>query len=153
MPRNPHNAYMESRILSADPTELVCLLYQAAVSEVRSARRHLQEKDIRARSAAITKAHDILSELATVLDHRRGGEIAQNLARLYDYMMRRLIEANFKQIDEPLADVLGLLTTLKEGWDGIKRQTDQAPPAESMTRDAWTQAARDETGTPQAWSF
>jgi flagellar protein FliS len=149
MPHTPHNAYLESRILSADPMELICLMYQGAISEVREARRHLKEKNIRARSNSITKVHNILSELTTVLDHKRGGQFANNLARLYDYMMRRLTEANFKQIDEPLAEVLGLLGTLKEGWDGIKQQTKPMPVG-----NAWARAAtQDAPDTPQAWSF
>src|ERR1700684_826651 len=113
MSSNAHNAYLESRILSAEPVELICLLYQGAISEVREARRHLQEKNIRARSKSITKVHDILSELTTVLDHKQGGQIAQNLAQLYDNIMRRFPEANFRQTEEPLAETLGLLTTLK----------------------------------------
>jgi len=149
MPSNAHNAYLESRILSADPMELVCLMYQAAVSEVREARRHLQEKNIRGRSNSITKVQNILSELTTVLDHQRGGQFSKNLAQLYDYMMRRLTEANFKQVDEPLAEVLGLLATLKEGWDGIKQTKPTAPAG-----NAWSQAAaQDSPAQAQAWSF
>jgi len=151
MPRNAHNAYLESRILSAEPVELICLLYQGAISEVREARRHLQEKNIRARSKSISKVHDILSELATVLDHKQGGEIAKNLAQLYDYMMRRIIEANFKQIDGPLVEVLGLLATLKEGWDGVQQQ--QTRPTQP-SGNAWAQAAtQDASSGSQAWSF
>jgi len=151
MPSNPHNAYLESRILSADPVELTCLLYQGAISELREGRRHLQDKDIRARSKSITKVHDILSELTTVLDQKRGGEIATNLAQLYDYMMRRITEANFKQIDEPLAETLGLLTTLKEGWEGVRQQ--QIKPA-APAGNAWAQATTpDAVGTSQSWSF
>jgi flagellar protein FliS len=151
MPSNAHNAYLESRILSAEPVELICLLYQGAISEVREARRHLQDKNIRARSKSITKVHDILSELTTILDHQQGGQIAKNLAQLYDYMMRRITEANFRQIDEPLAEMLGLLTTLKEGWDGV--QQEQARPA-APSGNAWAQAAtQDVSGGSQAWSF
>jgi flagellar protein FliS len=150
MRRNAHNAYLESRILSADPMELVSLLYQAAISEVREARRHLQAKNIRARSKCITKAHDILVELTIALDRKRGGQIAENLRQLYDYMMRRITEANFKQIDEPLAETLGLLTTLQEGWDGARRQIQPPKPSPS----AWAQAAtQDALTTSQAWNF
>jgi len=151
MPRNAHNAYLESRILSADPMELISLLYQGAISQVREARRHLQAKDIRARSKSISKAHDILAELTIALDRNRGGRIADNLARLSDYMMRRITEANFKQIDEPLAETVGLLNTLQEGWDGARQQ--QAKPA-APAGNAWAQAAtQDALGTSQAWNF
>jgi flagellar secretion chaperone FliS len=150
MPRNAHDAYLESRILSADPMELVSLLYQTAISELREARRHLRAKDIRARSKCITKAHNILTELTIALDRNRGGQIAENLRRLYDYMMRRITEANFKQIDEPLAETLRLLTTLQEGWDGARQQI---KPAAALGN-AWAQpATQDTSGASQAWSF
>jgi flagellar protein FliS len=150
MPRNPHDAYLESRILSADPAELIRVLYQAAISEVREARRHLQANDIRGRSKSISKAHDILAELMISLDHGRGGEIAQRLGQLYDYLMRRITDANFRQVDEPLAETLGLLTTLLEGWEGVVHQSKPAAPAGN----AWAQSAtQDAVGTSQAWSF
>ena len=69
-------------------------------------------------------------ELATSLDHERGGEISQRLALLYDYIQRRLLEANLQQSDAPLAEVLGLLSTLSEAWAGVRKAQD-APVAES----------------------
>ena len=113
-----HDAYLESRVLTADPIELVNLLYQACTQAVREARRHLAEGRIAERSREINQACAILIELATALDHERGGEISQRLALLYDYMQRRLLEANMRQSDAPLADVLGLLSTLSEAWGG-----------------------------------
>ncbi len=143
-----HNAYLESRILSADPMELVRLMYQAAVAEVRAARLYLENRDIRSRSNAITKACTILTELVVSLDRKAGGEYAERLADLYGYMMRRLTEANFQQRDEPLAEVLGLLTDLLEGWEGAQRQlgvaSNERPivPAEAApVPAAWAQTA------------
>jgi len=114
--QNAHDAYLESRILSAHPVELVHLLYQACTASVREARVHLENRDIAARCRSVSKAHAILTELASSLDHERGGDLSRRLARLYDYMQRKLIEANFEQSDAPLAEVLGLLTTLSEAW-------------------------------------
>lgn len=113
----PQDAYLESKILSADPVELIRLLYQAAIEAVGHARRHLAEGDVAARSRQISKAHAILTELALSLDHEAGGSISRNLAELYDYMQRRLLDAHVRQADEPLAEVAGLLTTLLEGWN------------------------------------
>ncbi len=127
---NGHDAYLESRVLSADPIELVNLLYQGGMQAVREARLHLAEGRIAERSREITKACHIVIELAVSLDHERGGEISRRLALLYDYMHRRLLEANMRQTDEPLADVLGLLTTLAEGWEGV-RAAEAKPVAES----------------------
>ena len=60
------------------------------------------------------------------LDLTAPNEIAGRLAALYDYMQKRLLEANFKQIDAPLGEVLGLLTTLSEGWAGIQQAAPEA---------------------------
>ncbi|HWC98004.1 MAG TPA: flagellar export chaperone FliS [Candidatus Sulfopaludibacter sp.] len=133
--QNAHDAYLESRITSADPLELVKLLYQACTGSVREARRYLTQGEIAERSRSITKAHEILVELTSSLDHSRGGDLSRRLAELYDYMQRKLLEANLQQTDGPLAEILGLLCTLSEAWDGISSQNS---PAE-CSNNAWSQ--------------
>ena len=147
--QNAHDAYLESRIESADPLQLVTLLYQGAVTSVREARSHLAGAGIAARSRAITKAHAILVELTASLNHEAGGDLSRRLAQLYDYMMRRLLEANFKQIDEPLAEVLGLLTTLGEAWERIQEQASPTEPASNP----WSQPPAPEPSQAYGWSL
>jgi flagellar protein FliS len=147
---NGHDAYLESRILAADPVELVNLMYQACRQCVRDAREHLVAGRIGERSRAISRACEILIELAGSLDHTRGGEISNRLAQLYDYMQRCLLDANMRQSDEPLAEVLGLLNTLGEAWEGIKAPAKPAPPAESP----WAQPHQTaNAGAVHAWNF
>ena len=112
-------AYLEDKINSASPIELVQLLYDGAIRFVRDAREYLETGDIARRSAAIGKAMAILGELTASLDHAKGGEISRNLLELYAYMQNRLLDANLHQTDGPLAETLGLLTTLAEAWHGI----------------------------------
>jgi len=150
--QNAQDAYLESRIESADPIELVRLLYQGAMVSVREARTHLSDGNIAARSRAIAKAHSILTELVASLDHSRGGELSLRLGELYDYMQRRLLEANFRQIDEPLAEVLGLLATMGEAWEGIQEQAEPAEPPQNP----WANAIAPEPAAPYApggWSL
>jgi flagellar secretion chaperone FliS len=150
--QNAQDAYLESRVLSADPLELVHLLYEAAIESVRDARRHLAAGEIAGRSRAITKAFHILQELMSSLDRERGGEISARLAGLYDYMQKRLLEANFQQADGPLTEVLGLLATLAEAWREVKQQSQPAAPVESP----WNQAPPMEQATTyssSAWSL
>jgi flagellar protein FliS len=144
-----HDAYLESRVLTADPIELVNLLYQACTQAVREARHHLAEGRIAERSREINKACEIVIELAAALDHERGGEISQRLALLYDYMQQRLLEANMQQSDAPLADVLGLLSTLSEAWAGVRK-----PEETPVVKSPWSQPVAQEAGySLQGWSL
>jgi flagellar protein FliS len=151
-----HDAYLESRVLAADPVELVSLLYQACTQAVREARCYLAAGQIAERSREINKACAIVIELATSLDHDRGGQISQRLALLYDYMERRLLQANMQQSDAPLADVLGLLTTLSEAWAGVRQPEEkpavQSSPSPSPAESRWTQSATESPTSQSAWS-
>lgn len=150
--QNARDIYLEDQILSADPVELVHLLYQASATAVEDARRHLAERDIRARARSISKACDILMELATSLDRERGGEMAERLAQLYGYMHTRLVDANTQQNEEGLIEVGRLLTTLQEGWEGVRQQ--RRRPVESAG--SWMPAATPELEMAHAsgsWSF
>jgi flagellar protein FliS len=120
MASSAHDAYLESKILTADPIELTRVLYRTALDSVREARQHLAQGDIAARSQAVSRAVEILSELNGCLNHEIGGEVSQNLARLYDYLQRRLLQANFEQAEAPLVEVVGLLSTLLEAWQQVK---------------------------------
>jgi flagellar secretion chaperone FliS len=113
---NARDIYLESRVLSADPVELVQILYEAAIGAVERARGHLKNGDIAARSREISQAQVVLIELASSLNRDAEPGLAQNLVELYDYMTRRLIEANFRQEEPPLTEVSKLLATLLEGW-------------------------------------
>jgi flagellar protein FliS len=149
MLRTVHDIYVESRVESAGPLELIRLLYQGATGAVREARQHLASGDIAARSRAISKALDILLELTVSLDRSRGGQIAIRLAQLYDYMRRRLIDANATQTDEPLAEVLGLLDTLGEAWEKLEEPAREFEAAAGP----WTQTAGVGLETGRAWSL
>ena len=157
---NANAAYLESRLYSGDPVELIRILYEAAIAAVEDA-RHLAAKAIAERSRAINKAGGILAELICSLDRERGGEIAERLGALYGYMHSRLIEANHLQADEPLADVLGLLKTLEEAWQGAKAAPADVPrdapkaaeprPPEPFDDYAAPAYGTGSYGTPGAW--
>jgi flagellar protein FliS len=149
MSHSPQDAYLESRVLSADPLELVCMLYQGAIGAVQDARRHLADGKIDARSRSISRACDILMELHSALDHSRGGEIAGRLAALYAYMHGKLLEANCQQVDPPLGEVLSLLATLAEAWSGASKP---APPPVSAGN-PWEQPQEAAARAPGGWSL
>jgi flagellar secretion chaperone FliS len=119
MRSNPYQVYIDDEVLTADSVRLIQMLYRGAVEAIAYARDKLARNDVRARSGAITKAINILTELSSSLNHTRGGEISANLAQLYDYVQRKLIEANYTQTDSPLAEAIRLLESLEEAWQKV----------------------------------
>jgi flagellar protein FliS len=108
--------YFENQVTTATPEQLMVMLYNGAIRFIGEAEQAMVEKKIAYRGSRIGKAMAILSELSATLDHEVGGEIADNLARLYDYMLRTLLQANLKDDAEKLAEVKGLLVGLRDTW-------------------------------------
>lgn len=113
------SSYLETRILSATPLELVAILYENALEAVRDARHYLAAGDIRQRGRAVGRAQEIVAELSSSLDHNAGGELSARLAALYDFIQQNLIDANFRQDEEGLKTAESLLATLQEAWTAI----------------------------------
>jgi|SRR5579864_272170 len=116
MPCNPYAAQLDVSILTAEPIELVRILYRTALDSVSAARAHLAAGEIKERSQALSKAVSIIHELALSLNPEVEPKLAGTLAELYDYMQRRLLAANFEQSDAPLAEVMSLLETMTDAW-------------------------------------
>jgi flagellar protein FliS len=108
---------LECQVMSASPVGLIQMLCHGALDSVKEARAYLRTGEIAMRSSKISKVHAILTELSVSLDRAKGGEIAAQLGDLYAYMQMRLVEANFRQADEPLAETERLLGTLTDAWD------------------------------------
>ena len=147
-------SYLENRILAADPVELIQILYEHALIEVRNARSCQQEGDIAGRTKAVTKALAVLGELESSLNHEAGGSLSQNLARLYQYMRRRLLEASMKQQTGPLDEVESLLKTIEEGWSAMQHKTAALanPYAAQVRMPAPSSDAGEAEYGPQSWN-
>jgi len=107
------------RVADADPAQLIELLLAGAIGRVAEARGHLERGDIARKGEALGRALAIVGELNGSLDLGRGGDIAANLRSLYDYIGRRLTEANLRNDGAALEEVMGLLREIKSGWDAI----------------------------------
>lgn len=110
---------VETSIMDADPHRLIQLLIDGALARMAAARGHIERNEIEQRNAMINKAIKIISGLQESLN-MDAGEISQNLERLYDYMSRRLFEANLKNDVAILDEVINLMTEIKTAWDGIR---------------------------------
>lgn len=118
---------MESDVNSADPHKLISILFQAALLEIANAKNGIFRKEIATKGRAISRAIAIIGEgLHASLDKKVGGELAQNLSALYDYMVARLVEANLKNDIAILDEVARLLAGLKDAWDSIRPNATQS---------------------------
>ena len=114
-------AYQTQQVMTASPAKLVAMLYDRAIVSLREAIRAIEMGDIQTRFNANKRAGDIIAHLATTLDIERGGEIAVNLARLYNFMLSRLVFVDVRNDPEPAREVIALLEPLRESWNQLAR--------------------------------
>jgi len=100
----------------ATPHRLITMLLEGALEKISAAKGFMQRKEIANKGNYISWAISIIEGLRMSLDNDKGGEIAANLDNLYDYMERRLVEANAKNDEAILDEVTDLLTTIKSAW-------------------------------------
>jgi flagellar protein FliS len=124
------NVGLETGIASASPHKLIIMLYDGVLAALLSGRANMAAGNIAAKGIAISKAINIIDNgLRVSLDIKAGGEIAENLDALYDYMSRRLFHANLKNDAPAIDEVHGLLSGLREAWVAIGDKIDQPQPA------------------------
>jgi flagellar secretion chaperone FliS len=114
--------YKEVAVKTANPLQLVVMLYDAAICSLKEAKEQVGRKDIAGRARSINKCISIISELQSCLNIKQGGEIASSLDRLYDYMKRRIFTANVEQSIEPLKEIESLLGNLRSAWSELVAQ-------------------------------
>ncbi|WP_303292752.1 flagellar export chaperone FliS [Marinobacter sp. ST-43] len=112
----------QTSITDADPHKLIQLLYSGALERINMAKAKIQARDYDAKGRLILKAIDIVAGLRGFLDKERGGDLAERLDALYEYMEKALWQANAHNDIEKLDEVSGLLRSIKEGWDGIREE-------------------------------
>lgn len=111
---NPYQQYKENAILTASPEELVLMLYNGIIRFIEEAKGAIEKKDYMAANNSIQRAQDIITELMLTLDMNY--DISKNLYSLYDYMLRRLIDANVKKDVTILEEVKGFVIELRDTW-------------------------------------
>ena len=117
-----NDAYIENMVKTASPAKLVELLYMKAVDVLKEAEEFIERKEYTSANEKIKRAQDIVLELNLSLDVERGGQIAQNLRALYNYMFQRLLDANVKKDVEMVREVRGMLEELLETWREVMKR-------------------------------
>jgi flagellar protein FliS len=106
-------------LANASPHHVVQVMLDAVLGRIAEASGHLDRGETAAKGEKIGKALAIIEALMLGLDKERGGELALNLERLYDYASRTLLKANLENRGDLLKEVASLLREIKIGWDGI----------------------------------
>ena len=112
-------AYQDTAIGTQSRGRLIVMLYDGAIKFLKLAIQELQADNYAAKGQYINRAQDIISELNAVLDMEAGGEIAQNLCKLYGFMGRHLRQANADRDPQMIQEVIDLLEELNQSWKAI----------------------------------
>ncbi|WP_347356220.1 flagellar export chaperone FliS [Bdellovibrio sp.] len=130
MNKNAYQKYKTTSVQSASREKILLMLYEGAIKFTKLAIKAAEEKKIADRGMNIGRAFDIIMELNNTLDHKVGGEVANQLEQLYMFMMEQYTKANISGSPEPLKENLKLLNTLYDGWvqavEKIKQETNNS---------------------------
>ncbi len=108
-----------SSIEAADPHRLIQMLMQGALEKIAVAKGYLERGDMANKGVHISWAISIIEGLRASLNVNEGGEVAQNLENMYEYMIQHLLRANLENNIALLDEVSGLLVTIKSAWDKL----------------------------------
>ena len=110
---------VQTGVTDATPHQMITMLLDGVLDRVASTKGAIARQEQNRKGELLGSAIAIVDSLRASLDYQQGGEIAANLGALYDYIERRLLDANIGDDQAPLDEVAGLLKELKAGWDSI----------------------------------
>ncbi len=111
---------VQTGIVDADPHRLIQLLFSGAMENLATGKGFIQQNDIEQRNRSINKVLQIVGGLRVFLDKEKGGDLAGNLDRLYEYVELRLFQANVENDEVALEECLSLLKEIASAWDEIR---------------------------------
>ena len=98
------------------PCQLIVMLYDEAIAGLRATIAAIQSGDIEARCNATSRVTEIVSHLYLALDMEQGGEIAENLGRIYNLIIFQMPQVNFNNDAPMVAQMINLLLPLRNAW-------------------------------------
>jgi len=119
----PHQAYQTVQVTTTDKGRLLLMMYEGAIKFFKQSRAGLEEGDIVKFCKYLNKGQAIIAELMNTLDFEKGGQIAKDLDRLYDFMLFYTTEANLYRDGKRITKVIGLVETVYSAYKEIIEQT------------------------------
>jgi flagellar protein FliS len=133
---NPYNQYQQNQIMSASSEQILLMLYDGAIRFIRQAIRGMEEENLTQFHYGIEKSMAIITEFSNSLNHTIGGDIAENLDALYDFMIRELTLANLRKDIEKLRVVEKLLVDLRATWgEAVEINNREQTPLDQLASD------------------
>lgn len=133
--KNPHATYQAVQVTTTDRGRLLLMMYEGAIKFLKQAKSGLETNDIAKFCRFLSKGQAIIAELMNTLDFEKGGTIARDLDRLYDFMLFYLTEANLYRDPQRIAKVVELIDTIysayKEIIEGTKSEKPLSTPEEA----------------------
>ena len=123
-----YNAYLRSKVMTATPAELTLMLYEGAITFVNKAIMSIEKDDVMGAHNNLMKTQRIIEELRASLDHKY--PVAKEFDTVYEYILRRLVEANIKKDKDILEEVLEHLRTMRDTWKEVMKNAN-APQSAS----------------------
>lgn len=133
-PYNQNAAYRKTQIETASPEALILMLYDGALRFISQAEIAFEDKNLEQTSNLLLRVQAIFSELMTSLDKDKGGEIAENLERLYVFFLEKLGEANIKKDPAPMLEIKPLIQNLRNTWEQAMQKHQSSPQANNPPR-------------------
>lgn len=112
---------VHSGVESASPHRLIQMLFEGALERIAQAKGAIAQKQLARKGELISKAAAIVAGLQGSLNDKEGGTLAANLDSVYDYVIRRLTQANYENSVEQLDECARLLGEIKSAWDAIAK--------------------------------
>jgi flagellar secretion chaperone FliS len=114
---NAYNAYKNNSVNFSSKEKLLVMLVEGAVNFSKIGRQAIVDRDIQKAHINIVKTENIFYELMATLDVSKGGEWAEALMKVYDFIISRLIAANIKKDVEIMNEIIPLIEYVKDTWE------------------------------------
>ena len=128
--------YRQAGHAGSTPLELVVLLYDALLDDLRRAIRSIRTHEVESRTAELQHAHRILEQLQGSLDFELGGETARNLDQLYSLVRAKLLEAQWKSSADLLQSQISLLQPVRDAWKQASLEASTPPSSHRLEQAA-----------------
>jgi flagellar protein FliS len=119
--------YKKTVLVNTDRVQIILMLYDGILNHIRIAKQKVERGDTLSKGTHLSKATLILTELSSVLDMEKGGEISMNLRNLYTYVLQRLLYANLNNDVAALEEAEKIIGTIKDGWKEMMKALKQQP--------------------------